>query len=157
MKSLKDYIQTEPLLEGSIEVNEESKPQDPPAIMVMRRKSIRQFPNGQRVALYYIDKIKKYVTVPYDDMQLSLTVKEHYEEEETDVLLNLHQIALTNESRRLMFDDGSSIKVDSHTANEILNMHESLNLNNKEKVSGMIQESKQQFLKVVDFAKKHVN
>jgi hypothetical protein len=90
-------------------------------------------------------------------MQLSLTVKEHYEEEETDVLLNLHQIALTNESRRLMFDDGSSIKVDSHTANEILNMHESLNLNNKEKVSEMIQESKQQFLKVVDFAKKHVN
>ena len=38
---------------------------DPPAVLIMRRKSIRQFPNGQRVALYYVDKINKYVTVPY--------------------------------------------------------------------------------------------
>ena len=157
MKSLKDYVQSEPLLEGSVEVNEASKPQDPPAIMVMRRKSIRQFPNGQRVALYYIDKIKKYVTVPYDDMQLSVTVKETFEEEDTDVLVNLTQIALTNESRRILFDDGSSIKVNSDTANDILNMHESLNDLNKIKVSEMIQESKQQFIKVVEFAKKHVN
>lgn len=157
MKSLKDYIQSEPLLEGSFEVNEASKPQDPPAIMVMRRKSIRQFPNGQRVALYYIDKIKKYVTVPYDDMQLSVSFKESFEKEETDVLVNLTQIALTNESRRILFNDGSSIKVDSDTANDILNMHESLNDLNKIKVSEMIQESKQQFKKVVEFAKKHVN
>ena len=156
MKSLKDYILEEPLLEGSVEVNEESKPQDPPAIMVMRRKSIRQFPNGQRVALYYIDKLKKFVTVPYDDMQLSLTVKE-YVEEDTDVFADLHHIALTNESSYINFDDGSSIKVNSDTATKILNMHESLNEDNKNKVSEMIQESKQQFLKIVDFAKKHVN
>lgn len=156
MKSLKDYIQDEPLLEGSIEVTEESKPQDPPAIMVMRRKSIRQFPNGQRVALYYIDKLKKFVTVPYDDMQLSLTVKE-YVEEDMDVIDTLHQIALTNESGYVSFNDGSSIKVTSDTATVILNMQESLNTENKQKVSEMIQESKHQFLKIVDFAKKHVN
>lgn len=157
MKSLKDYVQSEPLLEGSVEVNEASKPQDPPAIMVMRRKSIRQFPNGQRVALYYIDKIKKYVTVPYDDMQLSVSFKESIEKEETDVLVNLTQIALTNESRRILFNDGSSIKVDSDTANDILNMHESLNDLNKIKVSEMIQESKQQFKNIVEFAQKQVN
>ena len=157
MKSLKDYVQSEPLLEGSVEVNEASKPQDPPAIMVMRRKSIRQFPNGQRVALYYIDKIKKYVTVPYDDMQLSVSFKESIGKEETDVLVNLTQIALTNESRRILFNDGSSIKVDSDTANDILNMHESLNDLNKIKVSEMIQESKQQFKNIVEFAQKQVN
>lgn len=156
MKSLNDYIQSEPLLEGSEELNESSNPHDPPAIMVMRRKSIRQFPNGQRVALYYIDKLKKFVTVPYDDMQLSVTVKEYYEKEETNVLLNLHQIALTNESKRILFDDGSSVKVDSDIANSILNMHETLNETNKEKVLTMIQESKHQFRKVVEFAKKHV-
>lgn len=156
MKSLKDYILDEPLLEGSIEVTEESKPQDPPAIMVMRRKSIRQFPNGQRVALYYIDKLKKFVTVPYDDMQLSLTVKE-YVEEEKDVLADLHQIALTNESSYVSFNDGSSIRVNGDTATVILNMHEALTEENKNKVSEMIQESKQQFLKIAEFAKKHVN
>lgn len=44
---------------------------DPPAVLIMKRKSVRQFPNGQRVALYYVDKIDKYVTVPYTAMQWS--------------------------------------------------------------------------------------
>ena len=46
---------------------------DPPAVLIMKRKSVRQFPNGQRVALYYVDKINKYVTVPYTAMQWSST------------------------------------------------------------------------------------
>jgi hypothetical protein len=46
---------------------------DPPAVLIMKRKSIRQFPDGQRVALYYVDKINKYVTVPYTAMQWSST------------------------------------------------------------------------------------
>ena len=45
------------------------KTMDPPNVLVMKRKSVRQFPNGQRVALYYVDKINKYVTVPYTEMQ----------------------------------------------------------------------------------------
>jgi hypothetical protein len=44
---------------------------DPPAVLIMKRKSIRQFPNDQRVALYYVDKLDKYVTVPYTTMQWS--------------------------------------------------------------------------------------
>ena len=52
---------------------ESSKQMDPPAVLIMKRKSIRQFPDGQRVALYYVDKINKYVTVPYTAMQWSST------------------------------------------------------------------------------------
>lgn len=48
-------------------------PMDPPAVLIMKRKSIRQFSNNQRVALYYVDKINKYVTVPYTAMQWSST------------------------------------------------------------------------------------
>ena len=44
---------------------------DPPNVLIMKRKSVRQFPNGQRVALYYVDKINKYVTVPYTASQWS--------------------------------------------------------------------------------------
>ena len=44
---------------------------DPPNMLIMKRKSIRQYPNGQRVALYFVDKINKYVTVPYTAMQWS--------------------------------------------------------------------------------------
>jgi hypothetical protein len=46
---------------------------DPPAVLSMKRKSIRQFPGNQRVALYYVDKVNKYVTVPYTAMQWSST------------------------------------------------------------------------------------
>jgi hypothetical protein len=42
---------------------------DPPNILLMRRRSVRQFADGQRVALYYVDKLDKYVTVPYTAMQ----------------------------------------------------------------------------------------
>jgi hypothetical protein len=48
-----------------------SMPMDPPAVLIMKRKWIRQYPNNQRVALYYVDKINKYVTVPYTAMQWS--------------------------------------------------------------------------------------
>lgn len=47
----------------------QEKQMDPPSVLIMKRKSVRMFPNGQRVALYYVDKINKYVTVPYTAMQ----------------------------------------------------------------------------------------
>ena len=43
----------------------------PPNMLVMKRKSIRQYPNGQRVALYFVDKVNKYVTLPYTAYQWS--------------------------------------------------------------------------------------
>lgn len=52
------------------------QPHDPPAILIMRRKQIRQFPGGQRVALYYVDKLNKYVTIPYENMAWSLPTTE---------------------------------------------------------------------------------
>jgi len=53
------------------ESDDSKKSMDPPNMLIMKRKSIRQFPNNQRVALYYVDKINKYVTVPYTAMQWS--------------------------------------------------------------------------------------
>jgi hypothetical protein len=64
------------------EKDESKKAMDPPAVLVMKRKSIRQFSNDQRVALYYVDKINKYVTVPYTAMQWSSTGSM---DEETDI------------------------------------------------------------------------
>lgn len=51
-----------------------NKQMDPPAILLLKRKSVRQFPDGQRVALYYVEKLDKYVTVPYTAMQWSASV-----------------------------------------------------------------------------------
>jgi hypothetical protein len=49
-------------------------PMDPPTVLMMKRKSVRQFPDGQRVALYYVEKLDKYVTVPYTAMQWSTSI-----------------------------------------------------------------------------------
>lgn len=61
MNSFLKYIKDRNIYEAK------TSPKDPPAVMVMRRKSIRQFPNGQRVAIYHIDALKINVTVPYDE------------------------------------------------------------------------------------------
>jgi hypothetical protein len=57
-----------------LEAKKPSKQMDPPAVLLMKRKSVRQFSDGQRVALYYVEKLDKYVTVPYNAMQWSITV-----------------------------------------------------------------------------------
>ena len=49
-------------------------PNDPPNVLIMKRKSIRQFGNGQRVALYYIDKLDKYVSIPYGSNDAEIIV-----------------------------------------------------------------------------------
>ena len=59
-------------------------PVDPPVVLMMHRKAIRQYPNGQRVALYYVDKINKYVTVPYMASMWSTSMPEEWEKTNKD-------------------------------------------------------------------------
>ncbi len=47
---------------------------NPPTMLVMRRISIRQFPRGGYVALYYIDALNKYVTIPLDNSSVATVV-----------------------------------------------------------------------------------
>lgn len=71
-------------LEESKEVaGRKNRTLDPPNILIMKRQSIRQYPNNQRVALYFVDKINKYVTVPYTAMQWSSSAPSSSVAEET--------------------------------------------------------------------------
>lgn len=139
--SLEDY----PKLLGE---NGENHPMDPPAMLIMRRKSIRQFPNGQRVALYYVDKINKYVTVPYNSMQWSVAV-----EEET-VIDKLNTILENNTTDLIVFEDGTKSKVSVNTAKSILEMYNQLNAQNKEMVLEMTK-TKDEFNKIINFAQSY--
>ena len=76
MKSFKEF--------KSVIVESRNKSLDPPAVLIMRRQSIRQYPNNQRVALYFVDKINKYVTVPYTAMQWSSSAPTSSVAEETE-------------------------------------------------------------------------
>ena len=85
LKTIKEFqsdIESLKVEEYPVEFNlDETKEtrSDPPTILIMRRKSIRLFPNGQRVAMYYVDKINKYVTVPYTAMQWGALTPEETE------------------------------------------------------------------------------
>jgi hypothetical protein len=94
LKTLKEFLEsqkidTKDVLESEdfpkvLGENTQPDPMDPPAVLIMRRKSIRQFSNGQRVALYYVDKINKYVTVPYMASLWSSAMPEEWEKTNKD-------------------------------------------------------------------------
>lgn len=42
-----------------------------PPLIVMRRRAIRIFPDGQKVALYWADKINKFISVPFESIGIS--------------------------------------------------------------------------------------
>ena len=126
----------------------------------MRRKSVRQFPNGQRVALYYVDKIDKYVTVPYTSMQWSASPSEEVEYSGEvigeNVISQLKNIVEDGSYDRVQFEDGKRLMVTVELAEIILKVYNVLNESNKKQLAEMSNKSKEQFGKVVDFALKHL-
>jgi len=80
------------LVESANEKDDDNTPstshRDPPPTLIMRRTAIRTFPQGKRIALYYITAIDKYISVPYNvsgkDDDIS-TVSESYKPESTRV------------------------------------------------------------------------
>jgi len=135
-------------------------PMDPPAVLIMKRKSIRQFPNNQRVALYYVDKIDKYVTVPYTSMQWSASPSEEVEYSGEvigeNVISQLKNIVEDGSYDRVQFEDGKRLMVTVELAEIILKVYNVLNESNKKQLAEMSNKSKEQFGKVVDFALKHL-
>lgn len=130
----------------SIVISEEDKknqgnPKDPAAILIMRRKAIRQYPNGQRVALYYVDKLNKYVTVPYSDLQLS-AMPENYVPQTKQQCLEESLITFMtyrNTSKNLQ--------------ENVLKVYKKLNEQNKERFVDL---AKEDFRQMIDFVKKNI-
>jgi len=159
MKDFKDYLEVtdEPVFEEIKDKQNHSHAAVPPAVLIMRRKAVRQYPGNKNVALYYIDKLDKYVTVLYDSMAWNLQAEEvEIEELDEDVMGHLKHIVDNHTAKAVKFKDGKTMKVDVQTANAVLKVHGALNDENKKKVSDMAHKSKEHFGKVVDFAWKHL-
>lgn len=79
LQKVKSSIQEEEYGPSEDEINEASKVdldinQIPPLI-VMKRRAIRVFPDGQKVALYWADRINKYISVPFQSIGISEEVE----------------------------------------------------------------------------------
>lgn len=72
----------------------------PPNILILRRKTIRQFPNNVMVALYYNDKLGQYFSIPYGGVAADETV--------------ITPVALKEEegNKTKWFGDNASLKFD---------------------------------------------
>jgi hypothetical protein len=161
MKNLKDFLESK-IVDDTLTVSEAApnfhtgtekdaqnhhQQVDPPTVLIMRRKSIRQFPNNQRVALYYVDKINKYVTVPYEAMQWSASMPEEFK----STFDQLKTIA-ENKTSNYVYINDEKIEITINEAESIISLHDKLNEENKKALIEMMQENIEQFGKVIDFA-----
>jgi hypothetical protein len=55
---------------------------DPPAVLTLKRKAIRMFPDGRKIALYFSDVMEKYISIPYGGDEIIPVTEEITVEEE---------------------------------------------------------------------------
>lgn len=137
---------------------------NPPYMLVLKRRGIRIFPDGKRVALYVNEKLGLTFTVPYEPAGTmakevlpgvqaeEIELSEENIEENID---HIKDIVDKHQAKKLKFLDGTSMNVDATTAKAIHLAHGALNDQNKAKITRMISHSKSQFMKVADFAMKN--
>jgi len=123
---------------------------DPPYVLVLKRRAIRLYPDGTKVALYYSDRLDKVFSVPYStSMQPVIQAEETIVE---DVVKHLQKIKADHQMGTIKHQDGSQSKVDVQTAHALLKVHGALNDDNKKKFSDMMGRSNHHMGKAVDFA-----
>ena len=132
------------------DINEDTS--SPPFVLLLKRKAIRLYPDGTRVALYYNDKIDKYFSLPYGDAVDAPIQAEEVEVIEEAVMDQLHKIVSAKTGDSVKFGNGVSRKIDHFTASAITQVHNALNDANKKKLADMVHKSPEHLAKVADFA-----
>ena len=120
---------------------------DPPMMLVLKRKGIRLFPDGQRVAIYTNENLGLTFTVPYKGGKLPEIIPNVTAEEVDveDVMESLDQVAKyaqeetpKTSAKHMKFADGSKLKVSHGAAKAIHMVHGALNDENKKKFADML-------------------
>ncbi len=124
---------------------------DPPFVLVLKRKSIRLYPNNTKIALYYNQKLDKYFSIPYGG-GVDAPVQAEETQIEEGVMDQLHKIVADKQAQTVKFGNGQSRKVDHFTASAITQVHKALNDDNKKKCADMVHKSPAHLVKASDFA-----
>jgi hypothetical protein len=124
---------------------------DPPFVLVLKRKSIRLYPNNTKIALYYNQKLDKYFSIPYGG-GVDAPVQAEETQIEEAVINQLHKIVSDKQAQSVKFGNGQSRKVDHFTATAITQVHNALNDDNKKKFADMVHKSPAHLAKASDFA-----
>lgn len=113
---------------------------DPPAVLVIKRKAVRLYPDGTRIALYYSDKLKRVFSLPYGPTVDPVIQAEEYVKE-------------LIESEELLLNDGNSISLNEETKQQIINTYGQLEEDSKEVFWQQLTESVTTFGKLYEFCR----
>lgn len=115
-----------------------------PFVLVLQRKSVRQFPDGT-VALYYSKALDRFVSIPFMDIGISELTEQH----DTNIIEKLRNV---NKTETLRFKDGKSLTINEGAANKLISVYEAMNKKNKKKMEKMLNEDINSFNTVMAFA-----
>jgi hypothetical protein len=113
---------------------------DPPVVLVIKRKAVRLYPDGTRIALYWSDKIKRAFSIPYGPMVDAPVQAEEYIKELV-------------ESKELLLNDGNVINLNEETKQKIINTYGQLEEDSKEYFWQQLTESVATFGKLYEFCR----
>jgi hypothetical protein len=113
---------------------------EPPAVLVVKRKAIRLYPDGTRVALYWSDKLKKYFSVPYGPAIDSSIQAEEY----------INELV---ENEELLLNDGNVISLNEESKQQIIKTYSRLDETNKEIFWQQLTESVTTFGQLYEFCR----
>jgi hypothetical protein len=113
---------------------------DPPAVLVIKRKAVRLYPDGTRIAMYWSDKLKRVFSLPYGPAVDPVVQAEEYVKE-------------LIESKELLLNDGNIINLNEETKQQIINTYGQLEESSKEVFWQQLTESVATFGKLYEFCR----
>ena len=112
---------------------------DLPQVLILKRRYIQRFPNGQQVALYHSEHLNQFITVPLDGSGFSNTSE--------SVLEKLTQISENDDIEIIIFNDSSELNINKECADVILNY-----IGNNEGLAEQLHVSDKSFLEILEQA-----
>jgi len=140
-------------------------PHDPPMVMVLKRKGIRIFPDGKKVALYTNDQLGLTFTVPYvggetSNQNVMTGVQEEVDYGDEMLNENIKRLRFASSKKgtpvSINFKTGDSTKVDPITARAITSLHSKLSAENKITLVDKISNDPEAFKHVASFAHRYI-
>jgi hypothetical protein len=122
----------------------------PPIILVIKRKAVRLYPDGTRIALYYSDKMKRYFSVPFGtpEADVSGVQAESFVNE-------LRSTSKLTEDTVLELRDGSQVEMNTDMVEHIVHAYDELKEENREKFIDLLTSSAENFEKAYEFCRTH--
>ena len=113
---------------------------DPPAVLVIKRKAVRLYPDGTRIAMYWSDKLKRVFSLPYGPAVDPVVQAEQYVQEFL-------------QTEELLLNDGNRLSLSEETKQQIINIYSKLDEESKEVFWQELTESVITFGKLNEFCR----